>query len=371
MTFLELNSDYNYSPDVVEKDTIALYLKPYEVYRQVFKLNRATLILGGVDQIDTTVKLIKNGTEANGLFYNSELIKNSKNELFIIVDFVLAKDFHSDCLKLRINSRETNPFICSNDDIEFTSLVTYWHSENIDGLPFVETEYKPLQIRLPLYFKTTRTEEDSEEYVTSFRARENVRRSRVKRVFKSVWNVDANNWMNVRIAKMSDLDFVYINKVRQSSTPYVFNETDDAAAFVISEWETQPRENDTVQLPSIGFIYVESHTIEAVFDRDTVNYSIRDFWYNYYHSLGLPEKETSVKILNNDGSISSYTYEEIMEGRYYINLENELDSFTHEINYYIEDKTGLKSNIVKLIVNFKREGFFHYSPEHYKNTKYA
>lgn len=366
MTFLEVDAKYNYSPDIAEKDIIAIYLKPFETYRQVFNIGSAT---------DVEVKLFRNEVESSGLFFKSEIFTNKKGENFIFLDFLIADDFHSDCLRLSINGKKTNPFVCSKDDLEFTSLLTYWHRENIEGIPFIESNYKPLQIRLPIYFKTSKTEEDSEEYVTNFRLRENVRRSRVKRVFKSVWNVDANNWLNERIAIVSDCDFVYINSVRQISTPFVFNETDSASAFVISEWETQPRKDDIISIGLIGGISVDSHTLNIEFDRDTEFYCVNDFWHNYFHALGIPREKTYVVVYNSEktGKGLPFSYNEVTDECFFkINLKDETrDSFTQEIIYKIIDDAGNESNFATLTLVFKRSEFHHYSPKNYNQNKYA
>lgn len=358
MTFLELNSDYKYSVDAANTTYIALYLKPLETYTQYIFIGETKI---------ADVKLFASGKEVPNIAFETVITGSG----YMILTFVITKDFKSQCLQIEVNGSKTNPFNASYYDLEQTTLVTYWHSEDIYDFPFRENNFKPCQIRLPIYYNGSTTEESSEEYVTNFRLEENIGRSRVKRVFKTQWLVDGNDWLNKRLAKVSDLDYVYLDGVRHITDPFTYDIA-GPDGFVLSEWETQEREKDVIEIGISGAIVVEKQTIDVFYNSTMDEYCVTDFWFGYFHSFDIPKEDTFVNITDeNNNIIGIYSYEDIMNCVIPVDLIGVNGQFSNIYGYYITDLAGNKSNFTTLQINFIEEGFRYYDPAYYNEQNYA
>lgn len=177
----------------------------------------------------------------------------------LLLSFKILQDYKDQCLCIRLTLAQggnpdgrsnvifSNFFTCSEYNRSRTSLVTYWHLENHYGIPY-HTDSKNAgiknQIRLPLYFLRWKTEQDSSESTYATNTPVNINVSRVKRREIKNWRVVANDWINQRLAIVSDSDFVYINTQREITRPYQYEEVDNGGDFSLSILESQPKYGD-------------------------------------------------------------------------------------------------------------------------------
>lgn len=187
----------------------------------------------------------------------------------LLLSFKLVEDYGNECLYLKIklnpsfqidldasvDSLVSNIFSCSEDNRERTSIFTYKHGSEHYDIPYntsgLSTQQSTMrsaapqlnlfnQIRLPVFFKNWKTEQDSSEMHYDVDTPSNINISRVKRRFIKNWETWASDFINNRLAIISDSDKVYINGQREITRPYKYEETDGGSDFSISYLETQP-----------------------------------------------------------------------------------------------------------------------------------
>lgn len=191
-----------------------LHLMPNEIYTQFSKIytNQPLTI--------NDYKLI--GSNGEIPFAFGYVTKNKGYYQEINFSFRISDDRDSECLRIEIDTNVgtlySNQFICSELSREATTLVSYRHDENHYGIPYRDWESVYSQIRLPLYYHSVITEEDSEEYTIGINTPANIRQSRVERSFFDKYIVWAGSNINRKLAIVSDTDRVYFKNTR---TPYL------------------------------------------------------------------------------------------------------------------------------------------------------
>lgn len=244
---------------------------PNEVYNQYIILQDEFKTLLELNEIVKAELVDLNGNIVNPNLGHGYKKYEENNLLF---SFKILNDYKDQCLSIRLiftanpdepNGRAralySNLFTCNKTNRERTSLVSYWHTENHYGIQYIEhsnssqgrsqnnteinlpTRVKN-QIRLPLYFLRWKTEQDSSESTYTSSTPTNINISRVKRREIKNWRVIANDWINQRLAIVSDSDFVYIDTQREITRPYEYSEVDNGGDFSISILESQPKYGD-------------------------------------------------------------------------------------------------------------------------------
>lgn len=267
---IEDANDFNTSVDNANPSRSWLKFVPKEVYNQYILLDEEFREILEFQEI-TRAELV----DLDGKVLNNNLgfgYKKYLEQNILLFSFKIMQDYKDECLSIRlvlsagltIESRSlplfSNIFTCSEYNRERTALVTYWHLENHYEIP-----YKPVvsltnkvanvdlvqaqvairnQIRLPLYFHNWKTEQDSSESTYATNTPVNLNVFRVKRREIKNWRVIANDWINQRLAIVSDSDFVYIDTQREITRPYEYEEVDNGGDFSISILESQPKYGD-------------------------------------------------------------------------------------------------------------------------------
>lgn len=240
----------------VPKEVYNQYILLDEEFREILEFQEITR----AELVDLDGNVINNNL---GFGYKKYLEQN-----VLLFSFKIMQDYKNQCLCIRlvlsagltIESRSqplfSNLFTCSEYNRERTALVTYWHLENHYGIPYhpvmsvanksanvdlVQAQVAIRnQIRLPLYFHNWKTEQDSTESTYETNTPTNINVSRVTRREIKVWNVIGSDWINKRLAIVSDSDFVYINGQREITRPYEYEEVSNGSDFSISNLESQP-----------------------------------------------------------------------------------------------------------------------------------
>ena len=247
---------------------------PKEVYNQYIILQDE---YSSILEFREIVKAQLVDLEGNVIFDNLGYgYKKYIEQNVLLLSFKILQDYKDQCLCIKLtfnpgfseevgisNQLFSNLFTCSELNRERTALVTYWHLSNHYGIPYkpnlvISTTNKANvnqldsvqqfairnQIRLPLYFLRWKTEQDSSESTYATNTPVNINVSRVKRREIKNWRVVANDWINQRLAIVSDSDFVYINTQREITRPYQYEEVDNGGDFSLSILESQPKYGD-------------------------------------------------------------------------------------------------------------------------------
>lgn len=269
---IEDANNFHASIDNANPSRSWLKFVPNEVYNQYIILQDEFKTLLELNEI-VKAELV----DLNGNVVNSNLGHGYKKyeENNLLFSFKILEDYKDQCLCIKltftrdpnspIQSRGqflySNLFTCCEVNRERTALVSYWHTENHYGIQYAEPSDSSHnraqnnqdvnllprirnQIRLPLYFLKWKTEQDSSESTYSSITPTNINVSRVKRREIKNWRVIANDWVNQRLAIVSDSDFVYIDSQREITRPYEYEEVDNGGDFSISILESQPKYGD-------------------------------------------------------------------------------------------------------------------------------
>ena len=253
-----------FSAEGSESVKLNLKLVPKEVYNQYIVVpdNLMYLLNSPISKIRIVTDEGDIVPELLGYGYKIYLDYNC-----IYLSFKIAKDYANQCLRLRIdfvnntpaNKLFTNSFTCNYANKEKTTIITYRHLSNHYGIPYTakilsNNKAKWNQIRVPLYYLRLKTEQDSEESIYDVNKPSNIAVSRVQRRDLSVWRVIANDWINQRLAIVSDTDYIYFDGKRQVVRPYVWEEIVAGNNFSLSELESQIVYGDEF-LDTIGMVH--------------------------------------------------------------------------------------------------------------------
>lgn len=297
---LEEANDFSVSPDNANPFRTWLRFCPKEVYNQYIALDYGYSNILEFREIIKAELVDIEGAVINpnlGFGYRKYLEQN-----VLLISFKILQDYGDQCLAIKLTfnggfSNETgfsqtanniiysNIFTCSEYNRERTSLVTYKHLENHYEIPYnaslvlqqqktstnalaelAKQEQQRLynQIRLPLYFHNWKTEQDSSEATYATNTPVNINVSRVKRRSIKKWRVVANDWINERLAIVSDSDYVYINTQREITRPYEYEEVDNGGDFSLSFLESQPKYGDNY-VDNNGYVNHKPEIINITF----------------------------------------------------------------------------------------------------------
>lgn len=263
---IEKANDFHTSADNANPSRSWLMFCPDEVYNQYILLDdalAATLEFREIlkaELVDLEGNVVNNNL---GFGYKKIIDKN-----VLLLSFKILQDYKDRCLCIRLTFNQSfststegatysrlysNLFTCSEYNRERTSIVTYWHLENHYEIPYKIVELSTLenstpirnQIRLPLYFLRWKTEQDSSENTYATNTPTNINVSRIKRREIKVWQVKGSDWINQRLAIVSDSDYVYIDSQREITRPFVYEEVDNGGGFSLSLLESQPKYGDS------------------------------------------------------------------------------------------------------------------------------
>lgn len=236
--------DFHPSIESENSSEMILKLLPQENYKQFIifdssvknylqsSINKISL----VDDFDNEVEHLAHGYK----------VYNDYDCLYLT--FKISGFYETRCLRIRIefdiqnpqNKLYSNRFTCDYSNRDGSTYVVYRHQSDFYGQPFSDDKIKYYnQIRLPIWYLKPRTEQDSTESLTDTQTQSNIQISRVQRRLFDVYRVTAPNWMNVRIAILSDMDEIYFNNLRQSVRPFVFDDSFGGSELAISELESQ------------------------------------------------------------------------------------------------------------------------------------
>lgn len=261
---IEEANDFNSSIDNANPHRSWLMLCPNEVYNQYILLDEDLApLLEQSNLLKVELWSAQKGLLNNNIGFGYRKLQN--NCLFF--SFKILGDYDTDCLYMKLkfnglllygrNEAElytylyTNLFTCSELNKDYSSIVTYKHRENHYEIPYREipvfvnqdgTESKHFsnQIRLPIYYLKKKTEQDSTENTYAANTPTNINVGRVNRRQIKIWQTIASDYINERLAIVSDTDFVYINGQREVTRPYEFEEVSNGSDFSLSNLESQP-----------------------------------------------------------------------------------------------------------------------------------
>jgi len=237
------SADWEMSKEFATSSVVQLPLVPHELYNQFIVLKK--------EQVSASINLVELCTESGKIindYFEYGFIAYPEFDC-IYFSFKLLKEY-TGCLRFKFHFNLGNSFLreaysskftCNNGNKAFTSLVTYRNIENIYSIPYEENSDPILwqQIRLPIWYKNSKTEQDSEESVYDTNEFTNINISRVERRFLKVWRVLATDFINERLSIITDSSHVYITGQREICRPFIYEEL-TAGAISSSLLETQP-----------------------------------------------------------------------------------------------------------------------------------
>ncbi|WP_312922510.1 hypothetical protein [Empedobacter brevis] len=219
-----------------------LKLVPNEIYTQ------RTIIPNNIfdDFLESTIdkiELINLSEEVLEEIDFGYFINRYRNFMF---SFYINGDYN-ECLSLKVTYSNdlgskhfySTFFTCSESNIDKTCLLTYKHLENHYYTDYLIDSDVYSQIRVPMYYKKKRTEQDSKEYKVNLNTPNNIRSSRVTRTFVEVYEIIANDFINMRFAIVTDTDDIYKDGFRFFTRPFEPEESEIGGQLVISELEGQ------------------------------------------------------------------------------------------------------------------------------------
>lgn len=238
----KFSADWEMSKEFEMSNVVQLPLVPNEVYSQFIVLKN--------EQVSSSINLVQLCTESGRIiddYFEYGFIAYPEFDC-IYFSFKLLKEY-TGCLRFKfhfnlgnsaLKEAYSSKFTCNNGNKDFTNLVTYRNVENIYSIPYEENSDPVLwqQIRLPIWYKNSKTEQDSEESVYDTNEFTNINISRVERRFLKVWRVVASDFINERLSIITDSSHVYIAGQREICRPFVYEEL-TAGAVSSSLLETQ------------------------------------------------------------------------------------------------------------------------------------
>jgi len=233
----------------------------------------------------------------------------------LVFAFEFAEEYLDKCLyfEISINGSETyytNIFTVENSNIEKTTLLTYWHKENLENIPYFDVKgenYIPQQIRVDLFYTKPKHDVDSEVYTNSMTSPNTLRNGRVNRLRLEIWENYTSQYNHQALAHALDCDFVYFNNVRIFSKPYEFEEDSDNTNYTQGTLELQRDLTQVFEMPNFNYListlYLLGYNLYTKLVNDIVYFCID---YSFSENIDFNTNTDDIIIATYDLGISQY-----------------------------------------------------------------
>jgi hypothetical protein len=136
----------------------------------------------------------------------------------------------------------TDLFYLTDYHLEKTKLITYFHLENKDNIPYYDFNYKPQIIRVPLYFKGLKDEVANEVFKNNYNTPNKIKVSRIERYTLENWESMTTPYIHTNIGRAMDCDYFYIETTRYVFKGYDYEEDSDQYGFTLGNVDGQKLE---------------------------------------------------------------------------------------------------------------------------------
>jgi hypothetical protein len=233
-----------------------LFLAPDEEYALYFyipfKTENIEVSLVNTSLIDQVLLETEQVIQGNYIYLKFKLPENYSNSVYEDeYDEEYTGDLKSfllNCYALHIkdidNDRDyySDLFYLTKFNLEKTKLITYFHLENKDNIPYYDFNYQPQIIRVPLYFKGLKDEVANEVFKNNYNTPHKIKVSRIERYTLENWESMTTPYIHTNIGRAMDCDYFYIETTRYIFKGYEYEVDSEQYGFTLGNGDGQKLE---------------------------------------------------------------------------------------------------------------------------------
>lgn len=322
-----------------DENSVHINLIANEIYIQYFECEEV------INTIDA-IYIIDNDNTFDITAY-CQISKIVDNKFLMLFSFPINLDFNCQYLKISINGDIeyfTNKFTVRDYNNENTTLLTWWHKENKNKVPYYDFKdeiHYPQRLRVNLRFISNfddRKIETSENTIT--KSYHSIGVYRAIEIPLELWVNYTSIEHHQSLGRALTSDFVYIENQRYKFKEYQFDVDKDENGIVDGKVECQKIDDDNILLDHCDIVDIDNIYVYSI---NGLHYL--SFNYNIKPKFGFNFSISYDGIIFNDLYELNYTSEGIYT--YRLDSLNSVDTHTLRIRPICIDGSG--QNFEKLI----------------------